>query len=74
VPLGLISVGSFFSFSRARIYKFLRSPRVDSKEPIPSAYVAWRAGTTTPICSRFLAPTDSLKIPAQKVIAAKKQT
>ncbi len=30
---------------RARIFKLLRSPRIDSKESIPPAYVAWRAGT-----------------------------
>jgi hypothetical protein len=32
---------------RARIFKLLRSPRIDSKEPIPPGCVAWRAGTTT---------------------------
>ena len=32
---------------RARIFKHLRSPEIDSKELIPPAYVAWRAGTTT---------------------------
>jgi hypothetical protein len=32
---------------RARIFKLLRSPRIDSKESIPPAHVAWRAGTTT---------------------------
>jgi hypothetical protein len=32
---------------RARIFYHLRSPRIDSKESIPPAYVAWRAGTTT---------------------------
>ncbi len=31
---------------RARIFKLLRSG-IDSKESIPAAYVAWRAGTTT---------------------------
>jgi hypothetical protein len=29
------------------IFKQLRSPGIDSKESIPLAYVAWRAGTTT---------------------------
>ncbi len=29
------------------IVKRLRSPGIDSKESIPPAYVAWRAGTTT---------------------------
>ncbi len=28
---------------RARIYKRLRSPGIDSEESIPPAYVAWRA-------------------------------
>jgi hypothetical protein len=32
---------------RARIFKLLRSPKIDSKESISPAYVAWRAGTTT---------------------------
>jgi len=32
--------------SWARIFKRLRSPGVDSKESIPPAYVAWRAGTS----------------------------
>jgi hypothetical protein len=32
---------------RARIFKLLRSPRIDSEESIPPAFVAWRAGTTT---------------------------
>jgi hypothetical protein len=32
---------------RARIFKLFRSPRLDSNESIPPAYVGWRAGTTT---------------------------
>jgi hypothetical protein len=31
----------------ARIFKIFRSPRINFKESIPPAYVAWRAGTTT---------------------------
>ncbi len=31
----------------SRIFKFLRSPGIDSKESIPPVYVAGRAGTTT---------------------------
>ncbi len=31
----------------ARIFKLLWSPEIDSKEPIPPTYVAWRAGTIT---------------------------
>ncbi len=30
------------------IFKLLRSSGIDSKESIPQAYAAWRAGTTTP--------------------------
>jgi hypothetical protein len=33
--------------TRARIFKLLRSPRIDSKELIPLGCGAWRAGTTT---------------------------
>jgi hypothetical protein len=33
--------------TRARIAKLLRSPRIDSKEPIPPGCVVWRAGTST---------------------------
>jgi hypothetical protein len=32
---------------RARIFKLLWSPGIDSKELIPPAYVAWRAGMIT---------------------------
>jgi hypothetical protein len=39
--LNLSSVLEALSKSGTR--KRLRSPRIDSKEPIPSAYVAWRA-------------------------------
>ncbi len=35
---------------RARIFKLFRSPRIDSKESIPSAYVAW-AGIFKPLWS-----------------------
>jgi hypothetical protein len=33
--------------TRAPIFKRLWSPGIDSKELIPPAYVAWRAGTIT---------------------------
>ncbi len=52
------------SLSRARIFKRLWSPGINSKAPIPPAYVAWRAGTITPFPTRCLAPIDFLKIPA----------
>ncbi len=35
-----------YGLCRARIFKLLRRPRIDSKEPITPAYVAWLAGTT----------------------------
>jgi hypothetical protein len=40
-------VREFIKKTRARIFNLLRDPRMDSKEPIPPAYVAWRAGTLT---------------------------
>jgi hypothetical protein len=33
--------------SRAGIFKLLRSPGIDSKEPILPAFVAWRSGGLT---------------------------
>jgi hypothetical protein len=45
---------------RARIFKLWRNPGIDSKESIPPAYVARRAGTIT----RFLDPIDCLITPA----------
>jgi hypothetical protein len=50
--------------SRARNFKLLRSPGIDSKRSILPAYVAWRAGDN-PILTRFLTPVDCLKIPEQ---------
>ena len=53
---------------RGRIFKLLNFLRIDSKESIPPAYVALRAGIRQPytaIPTRFLAPIDCLKIPAQ---------
>jgi hypothetical protein len=47
-----------------RISKLLRSPRINSKESIPPAYVAWQAGTTNPVPTRFLALIDCFIIPA----------
>ncbi len=35
------------SAARARTFKCLWGPRIDSKERIPPAYVAWRAGAKT---------------------------
>jgi hypothetical protein len=54
------------NFTRARYFTLLRSPGIDSKESIPPAYVAWRAGTAdNPFLPRFLAPNiDCLKISA----------
>jgi hypothetical protein len=36
---------------RARIFKLLSSPRIDSKEPIPPGCVAW-----APVCQRLSSP------------------
>jgi hypothetical protein len=54
-----------FQGTGTRIFKRLWSPGIDSQELIPPAYLAWRPGTTTPITTRFLAPIDCSKIPAQ---------
>ncbi len=40
-------VREFIKKTRARIFNLLRSPRMDSKESVPPAYVAWWAGKTT---------------------------
>ncbi len=50
--------------NQARIFKLLRSPRIDSKEPIPPGYVAWRASTKTLFLLGSSSPIDCLKIPA----------
>jgi hypothetical protein len=39
-------VGKLWLTIEAEFFKLLRSPRIDSKEPIPPGFVAWRAGTT----------------------------
>jgi hypothetical protein len=52
---------------RARIFKLLRSPRIDSKEPIPPGCVAWRASTTTLFYSDP-SPHRLFKIPALDAI------
>ncbi len=38
---------AFIIAARARIFKPLRNPGIDSKEPISLGCVAWRAGATT---------------------------
>jgi len=61
-----------YTLYRARICKRLRSPGIDSKESIPPAYVAWRAGTSksvvVPACqagNRFPGSSKGLQIRAQ---------
>ena len=49
---------------RARIFKLLRSPRIDSQEPIPPGCVDWRAGMTNLFGYSYSVPIDCLKIPA----------
>jgi hypothetical protein len=39
--------GSHYTSTRARIFKRLWSPGIDSKEQVPQANAAWRAGTIT---------------------------
>jgi hypothetical protein len=59
-----VGVGLSYRPARARIFKLLRSPRIDSTEPIPPGCVPWRAAYDNLIPTRFLAPIDCLKIPA----------
>jgi hypothetical protein len=54
------------------ICKRLKSPTIDSKESIPPAYAAWRAGTSNRVVvparqagNRFLASLKGLQIRAQ---------
>jgi hypothetical protein len=57
--------------SRARILKLSRSPRIDSKEPIPPDCVNWRAGTTTLFLLRFYLPAFEISchvVPPQEVL------
>jgi hypothetical protein len=57
--LTLTPRSAFLKGYRTRDFKLLRSPGIDS-----ASNVAWRAGTTNPIPTRFLAPIDCSKIPA----------
>ncbi len=58
--------GLVITATSARIFKCLWGPGIDSKEWIPPAYVAWRAGTITLfLLGSYLAPIDFLKISAQ---------
>jgi hypothetical protein len=57
--------------NKGRIFKLLRSPRIDSEEPIPPGCVALcsladRYDNTIP--TRFLFYIDCLKIPALNVV------
>jgi hypothetical protein len=47
------------------LFKLLRSPRIDSKEPITVGRVALTGRYDNPVPTRFLAPIGCLKIPAQ---------
>ncbi len=52
------NVGGFFpaTSTEAVFLKLLLSPEIDSKESIPPAYVAWRAGTRTLFLLGFWPP------------------
>jgi hypothetical protein len=50
---------------RARICKHLRSPGIDSEKSIPQPS-SLASQYDNPIPTKFLAPIDCLKIPAQK--------
>jgi hypothetical protein len=42
-----VGIGLSYWPARGGIFKLLWSPRINSKESIPPAYVVWRAGTTS---------------------------
>jgi hypothetical protein len=65
VHKNLLLVKLTSSLDKAGIFNLLWSPGIDFTESIPPAYVAWRAGTTTPLLLGFLAPIDCSKITAQ---------
>ncbi len=61
--------------TRARIYKRLWSPGIDSKASIPPTYVVWRAGTNNRVVvqalqagNRFLDCLKGLQLRAPLVI------
>jgi len=54
----------FFSLSGTRIFKLLRSPRIDSKGTNSSRLCSLAGRYDNPIPTRSLAPIDGLKIPA----------
>ncbi len=65
-------LASSYSWPRARIFKPLRSPRIDPKKLIPPPFVAWRAGTSNRVVvtarqagNRFLGFLKGLQIRAQ---------
>jgi hypothetical protein len=68
VPFTCFSVVRETWVHRDGIFKLLRSPGIDSKQSIPPASVAWRAGYDNLIPTRFLAHIDCSKIPAQAEI------
>jgi hypothetical protein len=51
---------------RDGIFKLLRSPGIESEEPIPPAYVAPAGRYDNPVPTRFLTPIDCSKILAQQ--------
>jgi hypothetical protein len=71
----MCGAGLLFLRNRAGIFKLLRSPGIDSMEYLPPAYVCSLAGRYgNPIPSRFLAPIDRSKIPAQNICCNRRLT
>ncbi len=71
-PVSVAALIPEYKSCRARIYKRLRRPKIDSEEPIPPAYVVWRANTTNRVVvparqvrNRFLGSLKGLQIRAQ---------
>jgi hypothetical protein len=60
-----VGIGLWYQPARDGIFKLLRSPGIGSKESIPPAYIAWRAGTATLFLLVSNAPIDCSRIQAQ---------
>ncbi len=56
-----VGIGLLYRPARARIFKLLRSPRIDSKEPILPGLCSLAGRYDNPIPTRFLVPIDCLK-------------
>ncbi len=60
-----VGIGLSYRPARAQIFYLIRSPRIDSKEPISARLCSLAERYDNPIPTRFLVPIDCLIIPTQ---------